>query len=115
MPVIPLLGTVFLGSVDSNHSEVAIIEEEDFFALRCSNLRSASNISECYVQYDHGRVLEAMHSAAVDLTLSTSAMRHAESIIGDENCDITSTSLQGCYNCLRGAEVTLSCYRIVRS
>ncbi|XGW34436.1 hypothetical protein V3C99_018376 [Haemonchus contortus] len=113
MPVIPLLGTVFLGSVDSNHSEVAIIEEEDFFALRCSNLKSASNISECYVedrcscspseteakcdcknldvnakmtstesrlpisssvlhlQDDHGRVLGAMHSAVVDLTLST--------------------------------------------
>uniref|UniRef100_A0A7I4XV80 Phlebovirus_G2 domain-containing protein n=1 Tax=Haemonchus contortus TaxID=6289 RepID=A0A7I4XV80_HAECO len=152
MPVIPLLGTVFLGSVDSNHSEVAIIEEEDFFALRCSNLKSASNTSECYVedrcscspseteakcdcknldvnakmtstesripisssvlhpQDDHGRVLGAVHSAVVDLTSSTSAMYHAEPLIDDENFDITSTSLQGCYNCLRGAEVTFSCY-----
>ncbi|PIO58364.1 hypothetical protein TELCIR_20203 [Teladorsagia circumcincta] len=152
MPAIPLLGTIFVGTVDLNHSEIAAIEEEDFLSLRCATMKSASNISECYVedrcscssseteakcdcrnlnisskmtstesrlplsssvlhlQDNHGRVFGAVHSAVVDLTISTSAVYQADSMIDNENCEITASPLHGCYNCLQGAEVTFSCY-----
>ncbi|KAK6061392.1 hypothetical protein COOONC_00939 [Cooperia oncophora] len=66
--------------------------------------------SVLHLRDDLGLVFGAVHSAVIDFTISTSALYHADSIIDSEACDITSSPLQGCYNCLRGAEVTFSCH-----
>ncbi|KAK6057781.1 hypothetical protein COOONC_04659 [Cooperia oncophora] len=117
----------FVGHV-VHRDEVALIEKDDFIALRCPTMRTASNITECYVedrcscspseteakcdcrsldvitkmtsidsrlplsssvlhlQDDHGLVFGAVHSAVIDVTISTSALYHADSTIAYSAC-----------------------------
>ncbi|XGW34630.1 hypothetical protein V3C99_018533 [Haemonchus contortus] len=96
----------YLCEVESivNSWPITTIGDQD---LPCEALQPIDFI---YKDDDHGRIYEADHSALIDLTISASAVYRADSIIDDENCDFTSSPLQGCYNCLRGADVVSSCY-----
>ncbi|KAK6061854.1 hypothetical protein COOONC_00476 [Cooperia oncophora] len=122
-PAIPLLGIMFMGTVNVSHSEAAVIEKEDFIALRCPtidsaltspNVTSRTDVRASHQRLkrndDHGRVFGAVHSAVVDLTISTSALFHADSIIDDEDCDTYPIIIARMLQLFQGAEVTFSCH-----
>ncbi|EYC27487.1 hypothetical protein Y032_0009g755 [Ancylostoma ceylanicum] len=50
-PTIPLLSSIFLQAVNNDsNSEVALIENDDVFALRCPTEKSTSNVTECIME-----------------------------------------------------------------
>ncbi|EYC34938.1 hypothetical protein Y032_1250g3785 [Ancylostoma ceylanicum] len=50
-PTIPLLSSIFLQAVNNDsNSEVALIGNDDVFALRCPTEKSTSNVTECVME-----------------------------------------------------------------
>ncbi|CAJ0593115.1 unnamed protein product [Cylicocyclus nassatus] len=63
-----------------------------------------------HLQEAHGRVLGVSHKSIVDVTISTTAEWNTASVVNNEDCDITASPIQGCYNCVTGARLTFSCH-----
>ncbi|CAJ0595173.1 unnamed protein product [Cylicocyclus nassatus] len=63
-----------------------------------------------HLQEAHGRVLGVSHKSIVDITISTTAEWNTASVVNNEDCDITASPIQGCYNCITGARLTFSCH-----
>ncbi|EYC36512.1 hypothetical protein Y032_0889g2881 [Ancylostoma ceylanicum] len=49
-PNVPLSSTVFLRAVNSRSQETSIVDTNDVFALRCSTMDSARNLSLCHIE-----------------------------------------------------------------
>ncbi|CAJ0592386.1 unnamed protein product [Cylicocyclus nassatus] len=62
-----------------------------------------------HLQEAHARVL-CSHKSIVDVTTSTTAEWNTASVVNNEDCDITASPIQGCYNCVTGARLTFSCH-----
>ncbi|EYC16492.1 hypothetical protein Y032_0033g2690 [Ancylostoma ceylanicum] len=57
-----------------------------------------------------GRILAVSHKSIVDLTIMTNGEWKSDNIVNNEDCDISASPVRGCYNCLTGAQLTLSCH-----
>ncbi|CAJ0598230.1 unnamed protein product [Cylicocyclus nassatus] len=76
-----------------------------------TSLDSRLPLSSSFLQLQeaNGRIFAVSHKSVIDLSLTTAGEWNTANIVNNEDCDITASPIQGCYNCLSGAKLTFSC------